>query len=326
MTSPVLLGHDISVQTQTTIFNSSLVISLVLLTAVLLPALISKHMYRMRIWYALICSAMVYCVSFLLLVGYQIGPEEPPIGLCVAQTAMVYAAPVLVVSYALSFSMELLLGIQAYSRGLDMKSSTHIPLLIFPLFVYVVVIIEGLVLALTNKNEVERDPTMFYCHLHSSTPALISAVVITIEAGLMIILEVITGILLYQRKTHLGRRDSVTASDAPFPVGLFIRKIVYTMNIGFALGLYAFILANPNKSNARWSLLLTGPPLVTALIFGPHRDISRFWFCRRPNTTESSGSVSESGHGLMHESKLNETRGETPSPLPPYEPATRLDL
>ncbi|PBL04102.1 hypothetical protein ARMGADRAFT_1158034, partial [Armillaria gallica] len=94
MTSPVLLGHDISVQTQTTIFNSSLVISLVLLTAVLLPALISKHMYRMRIWYALICSAMVYCVSFLLLVGYQIGPEEPPLGLCVAQTAMVYAAPV----------------------------------------------------------------------------------------------------------------------------------------------------------------------------------------------------------------------------------------
>ncbi|KAK0213976.1 hypothetical protein IW262DRAFT_1497216 [Armillaria fumosa] len=264
---------------------------------------------------------MVYCVSFLLLVGYQIGPEEPPKGLCVAQTAMVYAAPVLVVSYALSFSMELLFGIQAYSRGKEMKSSAHIPLLMFPLFVYVVVIIEALVLAIMNKDEVERDPAMFYCHLHSSTPALISAVVITVEAGLMIILEVITGILLYQRKADLGRR-----SNAPFPAGLFIRKIVFTMNIGFALGLYAFILANPNKSNAKWSLLLTGPPLVTALIFGPHRDISRFWFCRRPNTTESNGTVSESGHGLMHESKLNELRGETPSPLPPYEPTTRIDL
>ncbi|KAK0470143.1 uncharacterized protein EV420DRAFT_1634565 [Desarmillaria tabescens] len=324
MTDPVLLGHDISVQTQTTIFNSILVISLVLLTAVLLPALISKHIYRMRIWYALICSAIVYCVSFFLLVGYQIGPEEPPFGLCVAQTVMVYAAPVLIVSYALSFSMELLLRIWAYSRGEEIKPSTHIALLMFPLFVYIVIIIEGLVLALTNKNEVERDPTMFYCHLHSSTPALISAVVITIEAGLMIILEAITGILLYQRKTQLG--NSVTASNTPFPIGLFVRKIIYTMNIGFALGLYAFILANPNKSSAKWSLLLTGPPLVTALIFGPHHDITRFWFCRRPNTTESSGSVSESGHGLIHDSKFDEMRGKIPSPLPLYEPTMRIDL
>lgn len=111
MTGPVLLSHDISVRTQTTIFNSILVISLVLLTAVLLPALISRHVYRMRIWYALICSAIVYCVSFFLLVGYQMGPGEPPFGLCVAQTVMIYAAPVLVVSYALSLSMELLLRI-----------------------------------------------------------------------------------------------------------------------------------------------------------------------------------------------------------------------
>ncbi|KAG7444835.1 uncharacterized protein BT62DRAFT_1007861 [Guyanagaster necrorhizus] len=291
---------DISVRTQTTIFNSILVISLVLLTAVLLPALISRHVYRMRIWYALICSAIVYCVSFFLLVGYQMGPGEPPFGLCVAQTVMIYAAPVLVVSYALSLSME------AYSRREEMKSSTHSILIIFPLFVYVAIIIEGLVLALTNKNQVERDPTMFYCHVRSSAPA----VVITVEAGIMIIVE---GILLYQHERQLRRRNSVIVFDTPFPISLFIRKIVYTMNIGFALGLYAFILANPNKSSAEWSLLLTGLPLVTALIFGPHRDIIRFWVCRRPNMTESSGSVSDSDHDLMvHNFKLDKMRGKTP--------------
>ncbi|KAK0204492.1 hypothetical protein DFS33DRAFT_1382370 [Desarmillaria ectypa] len=286
-----------------------------------------KHIYQMQIWYALICSAIVYYVSFFLVVGYQLGPGEPPFGLCVARTAMVYAAPILIVSYALSFSMELLLRIWAYSRGEEIKPSTHIALLIYPLFVYIAIIIEGLVLALTSKNEVERDLTMFYWLTDiSNYKALISAVVITIESGLMIILEVITGILLYQRKTRLGRRNSVTVSNTPFPIGLFIRKIVYTMNIGFALGLYAFLLANPNKSSVKWSLLLTGPPLVTALIFGPHRDITRFWFCRRPNTTESSGSVSESGHGLIHDSKLTEMPGETPSPMPPYGPAMRIDL
>ncbi len=55
------------------IFDILQLLALLFLCLTLIPAVVSKSVVRMRSWYALIASCMIYRVSFLLLVGQQTG-------------------------------------------------------------------------------------------------------------------------------------------------------------------------------------------------------------------------------------------------------------
>ena len=57
-----------------------------------LPAILSKNVYRSIGWYSLMTAWLVYSLSYALLIGKQEGPD-PPFGLCVFQSLLVYATP-----------------------------------------------------------------------------------------------------------------------------------------------------------------------------------------------------------------------------------------
>jgi hypothetical protein len=73
-------------------FDVLQLLALVLLVAMLLPALLSQSVQRMKTWFNLIVACIIYCISFLLLLGRQSG-QEPPFQLCVFQAGLIYAAP-----------------------------------------------------------------------------------------------------------------------------------------------------------------------------------------------------------------------------------------
>lgn len=57
---------------------------------------------------------LLYSLSYGLLVGRQEGPDEPPLGLCITQTLLIYAVPVLSVNLV---SLESTLRIDYHILG-----------------------------------------------------------------------------------------------------------------------------------------------------------------------------------------------------------------
>ncbi|KAG6844180.1 hypothetical protein H0H87_009123, partial [Tephrocybe sp. NHM501043] len=79
---------------ETKFFDTTAFLGLAMNAAVLAPAVWSPRIQRRSGWYTLVISWIIYSASLILTIGHQIGPE-PPAGLCLAQAAILYAAPIL---------------------------------------------------------------------------------------------------------------------------------------------------------------------------------------------------------------------------------------
>lgn len=73
-------------------FNAVQMTGLVLLLAIILTAWLAPSVKRSIAWFNVIVSWIFSASSFLLLMGRQTGPE-PPFGLCLFQSMLIYAAP-----------------------------------------------------------------------------------------------------------------------------------------------------------------------------------------------------------------------------------------
>jgi hypothetical protein len=80
-------------------FDIIVLLSVVLNLAALVTAMLSKSIARSPIWYSMMTAGVVYSLSYGLLVGRQETPDEPPLGLCVTQTVLIYGVPVLSVLF-----------------------------------------------------------------------------------------------------------------------------------------------------------------------------------------------------------------------------------
>jgi hypothetical protein len=73
------------------LFNGATVLSFVLLLVIVATAYFSKHVQRRKVWYAQKVQWMIYCVSYMLLFGFQ--NSKPPRALCLLQATLIYACP-----------------------------------------------------------------------------------------------------------------------------------------------------------------------------------------------------------------------------------------
>lgn len=89
-----------TIRTVVAVFNCLHLLGLSLLLVVLVPALFSVRIHRMRTWHAMIISGIIYnlCYMPLMILGQQTG-QPPSAGLCIFQSSLIYAAPVLYVSF-----------------------------------------------------------------------------------------------------------------------------------------------------------------------------------------------------------------------------------
>jgi len=75
-------------------FDVAVFMAIVLSLCTFLPAILSKNVRRSIGWYSLIAAWLVYSLSYALLIGKQEG-TDPPSGLCVFQSLLIYAVPAL---------------------------------------------------------------------------------------------------------------------------------------------------------------------------------------------------------------------------------------
>jgi len=250
-------------------------LALCLLTMTILPALFSKSVSRMKTWFSLIISLMVYCVSFLLLLSHQAGPD-PPLELCIFQASMIYAAPPLVCFCGLTFVIELYLKIRSAILQVDINEKYIVVLLHLAPFVHSTVAWEAL---LSGLHTIQRDPSRMYCNVSSRWPPMVTGVTVVLLLTAMLSFEVVTFMLLYRERSAARELDA--QGPAIFPLRMFIRTAIYTfascVTILTVVLLDIVDLLPTHSSRQAVLYIFAFIPLSLALLFGSQADII-YWY------------------------------------------------
>jgi len=249
-------------------FDVLQLLALVLLVAMLLPALLSQRIERMKTWFNLVVSCIVYCISFLLLLGHQSGPE-PPYGLCIFQAGLIYAAPTTVGAAGFVFVIELYLRLSSTLCATQVNQR-HITILLFisPVahcIVFWVAIFTGL----SHQGSVQRSQGGLFCDINLSTPTLTTGISVIVFVLMMIVAEVYTAVYLFRKRSAF---KGIKSSSSIFPLSLFVRTACYTLGGGVAI-ILVVILNSSLDSMFIMSDFLAIIPLFVALVFGTQRDI-----------------------------------------------------
>ncbi|KIK65040.1 hypothetical protein GYMLUDRAFT_39449 [Collybiopsis luxurians FD-317 M1] len=274
MTSPIV------------IFDILQCLALISLLIPFTTAVLSKSVGRMRTWYNLLFFCIIYCVSFLLLVGHQSTKEEPPLGLCMFQAGAIYAAPPGVGVAGFVFNIELYWRLSSAIMGWRIKERNVSWLLFITPIVHVIIFWEAIFYGLSDLPSIERDPSGIYCHVKQKIPTLITGGTVIAFVVLSTTVEIYTAYFLWKRRRvfHEVRRR---LSQDIFPFSLFIRVVLYTL-IGF-IAIIITIRLNVMPENTPEYIAsmhtLSIIPLSVAVLFGSQKDILRVYAVRTKNAT-----------------------------------------
>ncbi|KAF5343357.1 hypothetical protein D9758_014179 [Tetrapyrgos nigripes] len=151
------------------IFDTLHALALFLLLVTYIAALISKSIVRMKTWFCLLLSCIIYCISFLVLVGHQGGPQ-PSFSLCIFQAGLIYAAPPTVAAAGLSFIIELYMRLSASLTASQVNPLKITVLMFLSPLVHLIIFWEALFVSQSSHHfidlEIHRPVSMDY---HIST-------------------------------------------------------------------------------------------------------------------------------------------------------------
>ncbi|KAJ6609265.1 hypothetical protein B0H10DRAFT_486436 [Mycena sp. CBHHK59/15] len=214
------------------------------------------------------------CISYLLIIGHQLGPE-PPRGLCGLQMLFIYASPPLAAISGLCFIIDVHLRIRSalFTNSVDHKFTTY--LIIVPWVLFGAILAEALIVV-QNFADIQRDPNHMYCHSLDDIQTRISAIICVIGLGTALCMEGWTSVILY-RNWGLFRHLSLKRSD--LRLSSLVRILVFTMMASTGLGLGAFVVSPSDGTNsyAIWSALLPILPFLCGIAFGTQKDIMHGW-------------------------------------------------
>jgi len=261
-------------------------LALVLLVAMLLPAMFSQSVHRMKTWFNLIVACIIYCVSFLLLLGRQSGPE-PPLPLCVFQAGLIYAAPATVAAAGLAFAIELYLRLSATLSNVKFHERRVTILLFLSPSVHLIVFWVAIFTALSLQRGpgsppiAQRSSPGIYCNIQSNIPTTVTGATVIFLLGLMIIVEAYTVVYLIRKRSGFW---GIKVPGGAFPLRLFIRTVAYTFVGGLGIILVdVFMNSHLSKTSATYAVmdLMAIIPLSVALVFGSQMDLIGVYMCWR---------------------------------------------
>jgi len=224
------------------VFDAVAVAAGISLALTLAPAALSPNVHRSKPWFSMIATMMIFPWLYLLNVGSQFHPEDPPpIGLCILQAGFIYAGPPACTTAVLCFITDMTLGLRGMlTNGKRNKFFTS-ALILTPSIIFACVFFEAIILVNGNRG-VHFDSTHMFCESDANGPQVkISAVLTVISLFLTLCMEVWTVAILY-RNWMAVRSFRHTRTDLQLAV--MIRFGVFTLVVGFAAVLGGVTLPN----------------------------------------------------------------------------------
>ncbi|KIK65035.1 hypothetical protein GYMLUDRAFT_94488 [Collybiopsis luxurians FD-317 M1] len=261
------------------------------LISLLIPfttAALSKSVSRMKTWYNLLFFFIVYCISYLLLIGHQFSKEEPPLALCTFQAGAIYAAPSGGAVAGFVFHIELYWRLSSALLGRRIRERNVFWLLFLTPIIHGITFWSVIFYGLSDATLIQRENGI-YCHIESKLPSLFVGGTVITFVVLFTAVEIYTAHFLWKRRQAFHEVRQRLSQDI-FPFSLFIRVIVYTL-IGFiAVSITIPYLMPENTAEHLVSMqALAIIPLSVALLFGTQRDILQVYvgvFQRKKDATD----------------------------------------
>lgn len=237
-----------------------------------LSACIFRGAKRHPIWFSFCISWIAFGISytFLLFAGQQ--HRRPPGQIpCTLQSALVYAAPFLVMGTSLGLIIHLLLNVlSALSQSpkkQPYRNFLHM-LVALPWMVWVAVLVGVLVFAFSHGHQVAMSPNGTFCVIQDSSIPKVTAVSVTIASAAIITLEFSIGFLLYRNRAIVNIFSQSLA--------MAIRILIFTI-LGFgALGV-GLVFTVTRTRGVQFDLIIGILPPAAALTFGTQKDLLRGW-------------------------------------------------
>ncbi|KAJ7639853.1 hypothetical protein DFH06DRAFT_1217351 [Mycena polygramma] len=277
--SKVFAGEDVKAERDSfsllAVFNFFQIFGFLSIGMIMLTAWLSCRVHRTPAWYMFMAAWMVFCLSYFLIAGQQVG-AEPLFGVCVTQAALIYAAPPLTSCVSLSFLLQLHSTVSAVLRHGKSSRTRTIVMQTFPIAVHVIIFVEALVVGLSNRVEVARNTSGMFCHITNAFQAKVTAIVVILAMLTMLVYEVLTIILLFRNWTAF-QRLRVRSNDAvSLPLMIRITVFSFLPMVAMAISSISFLPSSPILE-AQMNLIIAVLPVAAAIIFGTQRDILNAW-------------------------------------------------
>ncbi|KAJ3732184.1 hypothetical protein DFJ43DRAFT_1182676 [Lentinula guzmanii] len=252
--------------------------ALALISATYLSALFSQKLQRMKTWFALMISCLLYCISFVLLVGHQTGPS-PSLDLCLFQAGLIYAAPPSVAAAGLAFVVELYLRLTTTltQRRLDNRIITG--LLFMPPVVHQIIFWIA-ILGFPKPDIVHRNQQQMFCDIGDDIPTTVTGITVIVLIAMMILLELYTIYYLWSVRSVFRDLRKRCECGPIFPFALFVRVGIFTFAGDILLNKRSALSGGAGTID-----LMAVIPLTIALVFGTQEDIVqiyKFWKKKGP--------------------------------------------
>ncbi|KAL0945465.1 hypothetical protein HGRIS_000954 [Hohenbuehelia grisea] len=258
-------------------FNTILVAGLLLNLIILSVACLSRKVQRTATWMLFIVSWIVLCLSYLALAGQQMGQNSmPAFGFCLAQAALMYAAPPLTAYATLIFMIQVYLSLRCYVYGEKPKEKYITGLLAIPPIIHAAIVIEVVILGLRDRNQVKRHMTGMFCSLNKTmTPIYVTLALVTVAVIGVIGLEITTALFLRRNWSAFMSMNKKEKEASFFGPGIVIRMALFSIVPIFVLIIELIIIPlHSNKMGMSVSLIMYAiVPLLAALAFGTQGDI-----------------------------------------------------
>ncbi|KAJ7890460.1 hypothetical protein B0H14DRAFT_2689372 [Mycena olivaceomarginata] len=244
-------------------------------------------------WFAFMGSWWLYCVSGLLLVGHQLGPD-PPFGICLVQATLIHSVPTLASIAGMFFIVDLYCTLRV-----SLLRSYWIPMKRTPMFLGLIAVsflglsLLSLGIGLQDHTTVNRVQNMF-CHINTGLPTLVGAILSGWSIVIAIAAEIAAGIMLWRlRSTSLSEKKSSPESDAqPIARSMLIRILSFSLFTVLGLILSAIMLFHFDDTQIQGNYLLPVLPILVSIMFGAQKDIILGWrFWRHDSKAAQVGAV-----------------------------------
>ncbi|KAF7356542.1 hypothetical protein MVEN_00987800 [Mycena venus] len=280
MSGGILLDVELSLR-QLSVFNSLFTVGLVLLVVVIGPAIFSRNVRRSPLWFAFMGSWLFYCISGLLLVGHQLGPD-PPFGICLFQAALIHSVPTLGTVAGACFIVDLYCTLRvALLRSYWIPMRRTPTLLAFPAVAFLFLFFLSLGIGLQDHTTVNRVQSMF-CHVNTGLPTLVGAILSGFAMLIAIGIEIAAAIMIFRNRRILTaeKKSPLEPSQPPIARSMVIRIFMFSLLTVLGLGLSTTMLFHFADTDIQGNYMLPILPLMVAVLFGAQRDIIlgwRFW-------------------------------------------------
>jgi len=244
------------------------------LLAVILTAAVGRYVKRSSTWYNFGISWIISSVSYTLLAiaGQRTG-AEPDFGVCVVQSALIYAAPSLTGCTTLALITHMLMNIRRLLANAPFSTNARVvvALLVVPYIVWLAIFLSALLYGIANPDTIQRSPNTTYCN---STNTLWSKVSSLIVAGCMVLIVIALSVI--GKRLYRNRR-AISGSSQSF--ALVARVMIFSLLGVLALGV-AIAYVMTAKHGQAFDIILACLPVLAVLVFGSQLDLIRTWTCQ----------------------------------------------